>query len=68
MKSRSLIILVALMLAPVILFAQRTARIQLGSILPANSIYDRGLKQMAADWQRETEGRVQLRVQSGTIK
>jgi TRAP-type C4-dicarboxylate transport system substrate-binding protein len=68
MKSRILIVLAALMLAPVMLFAQRATTIQLGSILPANSIYDRALKQMAADWQRETEGRVRLRVQSGTVK
>ena len=68
MKSRSLIIAVVLMLAPVVLLAQRTIRIQLGSILPANSIWDKSLKQMAAEWQRETDGRVQLRVLAGSVK
>lgn len=65
MKSRLLIIAVALMLAPVVLFAQRTTKITLGSILPANSIWDKALKQMAAEWQRATDGRVTLRVQGG---
>lgn len=68
MKSRSLIIAVVLMLAPVVLLAQRTIRIQLGSILPANSVWDKSLKQMAAEWQRETDGRVQLRVLAGSVK
>ena len=66
MKSRPLIIALALMLAPIVLFAQRTTRIQLGSMLPANSVYDKGLKRMAAEWQRATDGRVTLRVQSGS--
>ena len=65
MKSRLLIIAVALTLAPVVLFAQRTTKITLGSILPANSIWDKALKQMAAEWQRATDGRVTLRVQGG---
>ncbi len=46
MKSRLLIIAVALMLAPIVLFAQRATRVQLGSILPANSLWDRSLKQI----------------------
>ena len=65
MKSRLLIIAVALMLAPVVLFAQRTTKITLGSILPANSVWDKALKRMAAEWQRATDGRVTLRVQGG---
>ena len=68
MKSRFLAIAVALMLVPVALFGQRSLRIQLGSILPANSVYDKALKQMAAEWQRETAGRVQLRVLAGSVK
>ena len=68
MKSRLLIIAVALTLAPIVLFGQRATRIQLGSILPANSLWDRSLKRMAAEWQRETEGRVQLRVLAGSVK
>ena len=65
MKSRLLIIAVALMLAPIVLFAQRNTQITLGSILPANSIWDQALKRMAAEWKRETDGRVALRIQGG---
>jgi TRAP-type C4-dicarboxylate transport system substrate-binding protein len=68
MKSRLLIIVVALTLAPIVLCAQRATRIQLGSILPANSVWDQSLKQMAADWKRDTDGRVELRVLSGSVK
>jgi TRAP-type C4-dicarboxylate transport system substrate-binding protein len=71
MKSRSVfvtVVLVALMAAPVVLLAQRATRIQLGSILPANSIWDRSLKEMAVEWRDETDGRVQLRVQSGAFR
>ena len=71
MKSRSVfvtVVLVALMAAPVVLLAQRATRIQLGSILPANSIWDRSLKEMAVEWRDETDGRVQLRVRSGAFR
>ncbi len=65
MKSRFTIIVVALLLAPVVLFGQRATRIQLGSILPANSVWDKLLKEMAVEWNEETDGRISLRVQSG---
>ena len=68
MRSRAWVIAVALMLAPVVLFAQRGTRIQLGSALPANSVWDRSLKEMAVEWRDETDGRVQLRVQSGAFR
>ena len=71
MKSRSVVVtvvLAALMVAPVVLLAQRATRIQLGSILPANSVWDRSLKEMAVEWRDETDGRVQLRVQSGAFR
>ncbi|MBM62524.1 MAG: hypothetical protein CL484_06195 [Acidobacteria bacterium] len=68
MKSRVLPIAVVLMLLPVLLLAQRTARIQLGSVLPANSVWDRSLKEMAVEWEEETDGRVELRVQSGAFR
>ena len=50
MKSRFTIIVVALLLAPIVLFGQRATRIQLGSILPANSVWDKLLKEMAVEW------------------
>ena len=65
MKSRFTIIVVALLLAPIVLFGQRATRIQLGSILPANSVWDKLLKEMAVEWNEETDGRISLRVQSG---
>ena len=68
MRSRLFVITVALILAPVVLLAQRGARIQLGSVLPANSVWDKALKEMASEWQRETDGRVQLRVLAGSVK
>ena len=68
MTSRRLVVVIALALTPLVLFAQRGTRIQLGSILPANSVWDKSLKQMATEWQRETEGRVQLRVLAGSVK
>ncbi len=68
MRSRFFVIAVALALAPVVLFAQRGTRIQLGSILPANSVWDKALKQMASEWKRETDGRVELRVLAGNVK
>lgn len=71
MKPRSLVVtvvLAALLAAPAMLLAQRATRIQLGSILPANSIWDRSLKEMAVEWRDETDGRVQLRVQSGAFR
>ncbi len=68
MRSRWLVVAVALALAPVVLFAQRGVRIQLGSILPANSVWDKVLKEMATEWARETDGRVELRVLAGNVK
>lgn len=71
MQSRSVVaavVLAAVLAAPAVLPAQRATRIQLGSILPANSIWDRSLKEMAVEWRDETDGRVQLRVQSGAFR
>ena len=69
MKSRLSSIAVALILASTIaLFAQRPTQIVLGSILPANSVWDKALKQMAAEWEEETDGRVKLRVRPGSVR
>lgn len=62
------LVLAALTAAPAEVSAQRATRIQLGSILPPNSIWDRSLKEMAVEWRDETDGRVQLRVQSGAFR
>ena len=69
MKSRLLSIAVALIVAPTIaLVAQRPTQVVLGSMLPANSVWDKALKQMAAEWEKETDGRVKLRVRPGSVK
>ena len=68
MKSRSLVVtvvLAALLAAPALLLAQRATRIQLGSILPANSIWDRSLKEMAVEWRDETDGRCSCGCRAG---
>lgn len=64
MRSRVLPLAVVLTLlsAPVALVAQRA--FTLGSIAPANSLWDRALKQMAADIQAGTDRRVRIRVAS----
>ena len=49
-----------LLLAPIVLFGQRATRIQLGSILPANSVWDKLLKEMA-DYGTSIEGYVLCR-------
>lgn len=45
--------------------AQR-ANLRLGTILPANSVWDRALKEMASGWQQATDGRVRLTVRGTT--
>ena len=51
----------ALVLSAIAFSAQRS-NLRLGTILPANSIWDRALKEMAAAWQEGTEGRVRVQV------
>ncbi|MCY4601756.1 MAG: TRAP transporter substrate-binding protein DctP [Acidobacteria bacterium] len=60
-----LAVAVVLLLSPALLVAQR-ANLRLGTILPANSIWDRALKQMASEWQQKTDGRVRLQVRGTT--
>ena len=63
MKALRLAVVTALVMSPLVLSAQST-RLRLGSVLPANSLWDRSLKQMASDWQRVTDGRVRLQVRA----
>ena len=62
MKALRLAVAVVLLLSPAALVAQ-SANLRLGTILPANSVWDRSLKQMASAWQKATDGRIRLRVQ-----
>ena len=62
---RVVVVAVLLIAAPALLDAQR-ANLRLGTILPANSLWDRALKQMASEWQQATEGRVRLQVRGTT--
>ena len=43
----------------------QTVSIKLASIVPENSIWDKNLKQMGAEWSQETGGRVTLTVYGG---
>ncbi len=65
MKTLRFAVAVALLASPALLVAQR-ANLRLGTILPANSVWDRALKQMASDWQDATDGRVRLQVRGTT--
>lgn len=67
MRALRVAVTVALLLHPAVAGAQRAQRIELASIAPANSIWDRLLKQMASEWQKVTDGRVRLRIQSGGV-
>ena len=66
MKVKSLLVtlLLAFVVASSVVVAQRTT-IQLGMVLPANSVWDKSLKQMGANWSTATDGRVRLRVLAG---
>ena len=65
MKTLRFAVAVALLASPALLVAQR-ANLRLGTILPANSVWDRALRQMASDWQEATDGRVRLQVRGTT--
>lgn len=62
-KTSRVLIAAMLLLSSTALVAQR-ANLRLASVLPANSIWDRSLKQMASEWQTATDGRVSLRVRA----
>ena len=62
---RVAVVALLLLAAPALLTAQR-ANLRLGTILPANSIWDRALKQMASEWQQATDGRLRLQVRGTT--
>ena len=65
MRAFRLAVAAVLLLSPALLEAQR-ANLRLGTILPANSVWDRSLRQMASAWQRATDGRVRLQVRGTT--
>ena len=66
LRLSALVALVALAATPVLLQAQRARQIKLGSIAPANSLWDRSLKKMAADIQKRTDRRVKIRIDAGS--
>jgi TRAP-type transport system periplasmic protein len=45
--------------------AQKSVTLKLASVVPENSIWDKNLKQMAAEWSQATGGRVSLTVFAG---
>ncbi len=64
LRLTALVVLVALAITSVMLLAQR--RLVLGSIAPANSLWDRSLKKMAVDIQKATDRRVRIQVAAGS--
>ena len=65
MKSLRVAVTLALLLSPGLLVAQRAQTLRLSTIAPANSAWDRLLKQMATDVQQATDRRVRIRIASG---
>ena len=64
MRSLRIAVVVTLLVIPAVMFAQRP--LTLGSIAPANSLWDKALKEMAADLQKVTNRRVRLRIASSS--
>jgi TRAP-type C4-dicarboxylate transport system substrate-binding protein len=56
---------VALALAPPRPLSAQTTSVKLATVVPDGSIWDKSLKQMAADWRQATDGRVSLTVFNG---
>ena len=65
LRTTVIVALVALLLVPAALLAQRP-NMRLGSIAPANSLWDKALKELAADVQDATDRRVLFRIDSRT--
>jgi len=63
-RARLVMAVVALIALPSAASAQNAA-IKLATVVPDGSIWDKSLKQMGADWQQATAGRVSLTVFSG---
>ena len=43
-------------------------QIKLGTVVPDGSLWHRALKQMGADWQQATEGRIRLVIYAGGVQ
>ncbi len=65
MKPLRIAIVAVVLLSAVTATAQRGGLI-LATVAPANSVWDRILKQMASDWTKATDGRVRLQVRSNS--
>jgi TRAP-type transport system periplasmic protein len=64
--SRSIVAFVAaLVVAGGSVAAAQSVSLKLASVVPENSIWDKNLKQMGAEWSQETGGRVTLTVYGG---
>ena len=55
----------ALLLVSAQAASAQSVSIKLASVVPENSIWDKNLKQMAAEWSQETGGRITLTVYAG---
>ena len=64
MKPLRFALAAVLLLGTVTVTAQRGSLV-LATMVPASSVWDRILKQMASDWTKVTDGRVRLQIRSG---
>jgi len=65
MKAFRFAVVMCIFIAPLLLSAQ-TTRLRLASVLPANSLWDRSLKEMASEWQKVTGGRIRAQVRTAS--
>ena len=65
MKAFRFAVVICVFIAPLLLSAQ-TTRLRLASVLPANSLWDRSLKEMASEWQKVTGGRIRAQVRTAS--
>ena len=65
MKAFRFAVVMCVFIAPLLLSAQ-TTRLRLASVLPANSLWDRSLKEMASEWQKVTGGRIRAQVRTAS--
>jgi TRAP-type transport system periplasmic protein len=64
-RTRLMLVALVALAFPRAPLAQNAVPIKLATVVPDGSIWDKAIKQMGADWQKATDGRVSLTVFSG---
>ena len=65
MRSRRVAVTLSLVLVVQVLLGAQSTQIKLATFVPAQSVWDKALRQMGTDWRRSTDGRVTLTIFSG---